>query len=355
MHLVTAIAATTTVLALSAAALVLLLTGTSSARDGDSTLQARGHGGHGAVAGTISATAAEMAEMDHGAAMIGEGVAAPGEPDATDYLLDLPGPKPYQPGRVREFTLVTEEHDLEVAEGLTFPAWTFTQPGHDAAVPGPVLRVTEGDTVRITLRNASSQPHSLHTHGIHPSSQDGVLDMVGPGESFTYEFTAGPSGVQPYHCHAMPLKKHISKGMYGTMIIDPKVPPKEVADREMAMVMNAYDTNYDGENEVYTVNGLAFHYAKYPIKVKRGELNRIYLVNMTENDPLNSFHVHGNFFDYRPIGFDNPSQYTDIVSQIQGDRGIIDIRFPEAGPFMFHAHQTEFGDLGWMGFFEVVE
>jgi FtsP/CotA-like multicopper oxidase with cupredoxin domain len=336
-----AAAASLVVLTLTVLALVLLLDGSSAATGNDAHVHAASapvaeHDGHDS-----------MAE-----AMIGDQVAAPGGPDATDYLLDLPPAQPYRPGRVREFTLVAEEHDIEVADGLEFPAWTYTQPGHDPAVPGPVLRVTEGDLVRITLKNHSSQPHSLHTHGIHPSSQDGVLDMVAPGDEFTYEFTAGPAGVQPYHCHAMPLRKHIGKGLYGTMIIDAKVPPPP-ADREMVMVMDAFDTDYDGVNEVYAVNGLAFHYAKYPIRVRRGELNRIYLVNMTENDPINSFHVHGNFFDYRPIGFQNPATSTDIVSQIQGDRGIIDIRFPNAGPFMFHAHQTEFGDLGWMGFFEV--
>ncbi len=351
-------AASLTILSLTLTALVLFLNGDSAAKQGQATLDRRGHGGHGAADGTVTAaaagTASEQMDMEPGANMIGDAVSAPGKPGDTDYLLKLPPATPYQPGRVREFTLVTEEHTMEVAEGVEFPAWTFTAPGHDPAVPGPVLRVTEGDRVRITLKNNSTQPHSLHTHGIHPSAQDGVLDMVQPGEEFTYEFTAGPAGVQPYHCHAMPLKKHIGKGLYGTMIVDPKEPPPPV-DREMVMVMNSFDTNYDGENEVYTVNGKAFHYAKYPIQVKRNEKVRIYLVNMTENDPLNSFHVHGNFFDYRPIGFYNPKQFTDIVTQIQGDRGIIDITFPNTGPFMFHAHQTEFGDLGWMGFFEVNE
>lgn len=309
----------------------------------DSTVHASGHG-----TGKSKQHNAEMAT-----AMVGEDVSAPGKETDTDYLLNLPPATPYSAGRVREFTLIAGEHEIEIATGLKFAAWTLTQPGDRPSVPGPVLRVTEGDLVRITLVNRSSQPHTLHTHGIHPAKQDGVLEMIQPGEEFTYEFIAGPSGVQPYHCHAMPLKKHIGKGLYGTLIIDPKTPPKP-ADREMAMIMNSYDTNFDGENEVYTVNGRAFFYAKYPIKVKRGELNRIYLANMTENDPLNSFHTHGNFFEYRPIGFLNPPQKTDIVTQIQGDRGIIDIRFPETGLYMFHAHQTEFGDLGWMGFFEVI-
>ena len=216
-----------------------------------------------------------------------------------------------------------------------------------------MLRVTEGDRVRITLRNSSSQPHTLHSHGIHASDQDGVFEIVPPGGEHVYEFIAGPSCVMPYHCHVMPLKKHIGKGLYGTLIIDPRVPRPKA--KELTMVMNAFDTNYDGENEVYAVNGKAFYYAKYPIRVKRGELVRIFLTNMTENDPLNSFHLHGNFFNYWPVSYDNPKQFTDVITQIQGDRGIVEVRFPAVGDYMFHAHQTEFGDLGWMGFFEVVE
>jgi Mn-dependent DtxR family transcriptional regulator/FtsP/CotA-like multicopper oxidase with cupredoxin domain len=281
-------------------------------------------------------------------AMIGDKVPAPGGPHDTDDILYPPPARPYQPNRLREFTLDIEETMLEIAPGLEFPAWTF-----NGSAPGPVLRVTEGDRVRITLRNNSTQPHTLHSHGIHGSDQDGVFEIVPPGESHVYEFTAGPAGVMPYHCHVMPLKKHIGKGLYGTLIIDPKVPRPKA--KELTMVMNAFDTNADGENEVYAVNGKAFYYAKYPIKVRRGELVRIFLTNMTENDPLNSFHLHGNFFNYWPVTYDNPKQYTDVITQIQGDRGIVEVRFPETGQYMFHAHQTEFGDLGWMGFFEVVE
>ena len=93
-----------------------------------------------------------------------------------------------------------------------------------------------------------------------------------------------------------------------------------------------------------------------PIRVRRGELVRIYLVNILEYDPINSFHLHGNFFDYYPTGTRlEPAEYTDTVVQAQGQRGICEIRFPTPGAYMFHAHKTEFADLGWMGFFEVVD
>ena len=119
------------------------------------------------------------------------------------------------------------------------------------------------------------------------------------------------------------------------------------------MVMNGYDTDGDGENNFYTVNGLAFYYAKYPIHVKRGELVRIYLANLTEFDLINSLHIHANFFRYYPTGSTDQFEYTDTVMLCQGQRGILELEFPNAGRFMFHAHQSEFAELGWMGFFQV--
>ena len=68
------------------------------------------------------------------------------------------------------------------------------------------------------------------------------------------------------------------------------------------MVMNAFDTNFDFGNEVYAVNTVGFHYLNSPIKVKRDALVRIYLVNVLEYDPINSFHLHANFFHYFPTG-----------------------------------------------------
>ena len=88
--------------------------------------------------------------------------------------------------------------------------------------------------------------------------------------------------------------------------------------------------------------------------MKRGELVRIYLVNILEFDQINSFHIHANFFHYFPTGTSLiPSEYTDTIVQAQGQRGILELEFPYPGKYMFHAHKTEFAELGWMGFFEV--
>lgn len=118
--------------------------------------------------------------------------------------------------------------------------------------------------------------------------------------------------------------------------------------------MNGFDTNFDRANEVYAVNSVGFHHINEPVRVRRNELVRIYLVNILEYDFLNSFHVHGNFFNYFPTGTSlEPTEYTDTIIQGQGQRGVLELRFPHTGKFMFHAHVSEFAELGWLGFFDV--
>ena len=252
---------------------------------------------------------------------------------------------------LREYEIYAVDRDVEIAPGMFFPAWTYN--GH---VPGPTIRATEGDRVRITFKNLGSHPHSMHFHGWHPPAMDGALDgqEVLPGDAFVYEFDADPFGLHLYHCHAVPLKRHIHKGLYGAFIVDPRAgrPPAD----ELVMVMNAFDTNFDAENEVYAVNTVANAYMHAPILVTVGRPVRIYLVNLTEFDPVNSLHMHGMFFDvYRTGTSLTPSERTDTLMLCQGERAIIETTFRYPGDFMFHAHQSEFAELGWMGLFRAEE
>ena len=254
---------------------------------------------------------------------------------------------------LREYWIYAEDKEIEIAPGIFFPAWTY-----NGQVPAPTIRGTEGDFIRIHFLNKGTKPHTMHFHGFHPSSMDGSMpgDFVYPGQNFTYEFEADPFGVHLFHCHSVPLKQHISKGLYGAYIVDPKNDTRAKPDKELVMVMNGFDTNLDGENDVYAVNTKAFYYAMNPIKVKKGELIRIYLINILEFDLTNSFHLHANFFSEYRIGTKlEPDSYTDITSFVQGERSILDVRFKYPGMYMFHAHQSEFTELGWMGFFEVTE
>ncbi len=289
---------------------------------------------------------------------------------------------------VREWNILAVDREIEIAPGLVFPGWFYGSPTAAASrragqlvgqCPGPTLRCVEGEWLRIHFTNAGSHPHTIHFHGIHSARMDGVpgigAGMIPPGGSVTYEFEARPFGCHLYHCHALPLKRHIHKGLYGAFIVDPDparyageeqtiargrhhLSPESAAFQEMVMVMNAFDTNFDGDNEVYAVNSIAFGYGMdSPIPIQRERRQRLYLINITEFDPINSIHIHANFFDYYDHGTTlRPTLKTvDTIMQCQAQRGILEFSFAdfEPGLYMFHAHQSEFAELGWMGFFQV--
>ncbi|HXT84924.1 MAG TPA: multicopper oxidase domain-containing protein [Verrucomicrobiae bacterium] len=280
----------------------------------------------------------------------------------------------------RQFTLIIEEnHTIPIStEGHMFHAWTY-----NGTVPGPTMRMTEGDHILITVINSpnSKHFHSLHMHSIHTGAMDGMYGpsgMIAPGKNFTYSFIAQPYGLYPYHCHVDPVEDHVNRGLYGMFIIDPKQPRKHM--HEMAMLMNGYDMNYTDEggafalpkldkkdptklipnglpekhNDIYTVNGEGFVYRDHPIYLKQGEWYRIYLTNMLDFDLLNSFHLHGMMFNYIMEGTGTQPQYKgDMITQTVGDRGILEFKAAYPGVYMFHAHQSEFTGKGWMGYFNV--
>ena len=250
---------------------------------------------------------------------------------------------------VREYEFIATQKDIEIAPGIFFPAWTYNN-----RVPGPTIRATEGDRIRIRFTNTTTHRHTIHFHGIHPAAMDGVPGQgeIGTGETFVYDFVAEPFGTHLYHCHSAPLDQHIHRGLYGAFIVDPKRGRPDA--NEMVMMMNAFDTNFDGENEVYAVNTVAFAYLNEPIELQRGELQRAHVINITEFDPINSIHIHGNFFDlYRTGTKLVPDEFTDVISMGQAERHMIEFTYNEPGHFMFHAHQTEFVQLGWLSAFQV--
>lgn len=348
--------------------------------------------------GTITpqTAAAAQAEPDPheghgGAGMVGQVDHEANQFDPHEILIDFDYGKVIegddgQP--IRRWKIVAINKEFEIAPGIFFPGWVYgsatsaasARAGHIVGqCPGPTLRCVEGERLQIEFVNASDHPHTIHFHGIHSAFMDGIPGVgrgnINPGETFVYEFDAKPFGCHLYHCHALPLKRHIHKGLYGAFIVDPDPDKYEGEEREIAktrnhqypenedihemvMIMNGFDTNFDGDNEVYAVNSIAFAYGMdSPIVIKKHKLQRIYLVNITEFDPINSLHIHANFFDYYDHGTTlKPTLKTvDTVMQCQAQRGIVEFSFAdfEPGMFMFHAHQSEFAELGWMGFFEV--
>jgi FtsP/CotA-like multicopper oxidase with cupredoxin domain len=316
---------------------------------------------------------------------------------------------------VRQFTLIVDENQkIPITyEGHIFEGWTF-----NGTIPGPTIRVTEGDIVRIRVINSNenTHSHSLYTQPINFGNSKAFImsgepaGTISPGRSFTYEFIAKPYGVFPYYCHVEPMADHINRGLYGMMIIDPIEPRPQM--EEMAMLLNGYDLDLDLEgptklppvvsiegaqtelpinssgknntitetnmsdmnhapiplnddrsadevkeqrvNEIYTVNGKAFDYMMNPIVLHTGEPYRVFVINMLEFDPVNSAHIHGAMFDWYSAGTNKTADFlTDIVTLAKGDRGIMEFTYAYPGTYMFHAHQTLFTDLGWMGLFDV--
>ena len=309
----------------------------------------------------VRAQGKEVAHHMHG--LLGRGVHGHGPVGTVDHkrngfdphviLTDFDGgevSKDSSGRTVREYEFVATNKEIEIAPGLFFPAWTYNN-----RVPGPTIRCTEGDRIRIRFINTTEHPHTIHFHGFHSAAVDGVpgAGEIHTGEEFVYDFIAEPFGTHLYHCHSLPLPMHIHRGLYGAFIVDPKGGRPDA--HEMVMVMNAFDPNFDGENEVYAINTVAFGYANPPIRINAGELQRAHVINLTEFDPLNSIHLHANFFHlYRTGTSLEPDEFTDIISMGQAERHMLEFTYREPGSFMFHAHQSEFVELGWMSVFEVV-
>lgn len=238
------------------------------------------------------------------------------------------------------------EQVLEVGANVFFPAWTYS-----GTVPGPILRARAGETIEVRLRNLTSHPHNLHFHGAHSPEMDG-WEPIPAGEEFVYRIEAGPPGVHPYHCHLSPLAEHIARGLYGMLIVDP--PQGRPFAHEVALLLSGFAVS-GVPNAVTAWNGVAGYYGRYPIKVPVGEPVRAYVVNMTEYEPVGSFHLHARTFDVYPSGMgEGPAFAGDTVTMGQGERAMLEFTLPEVGRYMFHPHQHHLADRGAMGWFAAV-
>ncbi|MDC0831993.1 multicopper oxidase domain-containing protein [Geitlerinema sp. CS-897] len=249
---------------------------------------------------------------------------------------------------VREFHLTAHTTPIQLNRFTPFITWNY-----NGQVPGPTLRVTEGDWVRVVFHNQGGHSHSVHFHGIHSAEADGVRPIRN-GETEVYEFQAKPFGVHLYHCHVEPVTRHLGKGMYGMFIVDPPEgrPPAD----EIVIVMSGYDLDDNRGNELYAFNGIPDYYLDRPIPIQQGQLVRLYLLNMVEFDPALTFHIHANFFQvYRTGRTLKPSEDTDVITLGTTERHILEFQYDYPGRFMFHPHQDWIAEHGCMGNFEVVE
>jgi nitrite reductase (NO-forming) len=244
----------------------------------------------------------------------------------------------------KEITLIAEDAELEIAPGKRVKTWTF-----NGTVPAPTIRLTEGENITIKFINKSPIPHTIHFHGNHDDTADGVLPQVMPNQTYLYNITGEPAGALMYHCHAPPTSLHIRMGMYGALIVDPKDKPLPPA-KELVMVMSEYDLEdqLGFEADYYLINGYADQYIRNPITINHGELLRMYIINIGTTIPA-PFHLHSTTFMAYPSGlWDNEPQHVQTIPIAPGDASIVEAKWKYPGTYLFHSHgiQEERGNMG---------
>ena len=245
----------------------------------------------------------------------------------------------------RLITLVTEDTFVDIAPGERVKAWTF-----NGTVPGPTIRLAEGENVTIKYINKSPIPHTIHFHGNHDDVNDGVIPQVMPGQTYLYNITGEPAGALMYHCHAPPTSLHIRMGMYGALIVDPIGKQQIAPAKEFVMVMGEYSLkNQMGfEADYYIINGYADQYVHNPLQINQQDLMRIYLINLGTTIPA-SFHLHSTTFLTYPSGlWSNLPIHSQTVSVAPGDASIVEAKWKYPGNYFFHTHgiQEEKGNMG---------
>lgn len=203
--------------------------------------------------------------------------------------------------------LVAKEVIAKLAEGIEFPYWTF-----NGTVPGPFLRVREGDTVELTLTNdsANANHHNIDLHAVTGPGGGATATSVAPGESKTITFKALHPGLYVYHCAHISASTHMARGMFGMILVEPKIPLPKVDKEFYLMQGELYTTGNMGEEGLQLfdgqkmLNGIPDYVvfngrvqgAVGNMLVKTGEHIRLYVGNGGVND-VSSLHIIGETMD----------------------------------------------------------
>jgi nitrite reductase (NO-forming) len=318
----------------------------------------------GGMTGQITVAGTTAADPDdHGGPPVETNVAAdPNAPAPVTYDATAPA---RLPGSIHEIELVMTEREMTIAPGFVQKVWTFGD-----TVPGPVIRVKVGDTVRITLKNPPENqlPHSIDFHS-SLVAWNGPMRSILPGEDLVYEFVAEFAGVWMYHCGTSPALHHIANGMYGMMIVEPAdgLPP---VDKEFAIVQSEW---YLGEQrqvsdlskameaapapDFVLFNGVANQYVDAPLTAEVGERIRVFVLNAGPSVD-SSFHIVGTIFDQvikegvflrRGNAGNWGSQAVDLAPA-QG--AIVEFSLPEDGLYPIVTHAFNFVGRGALGLFQ---
>ncbi|TAL31926.1 MAG: nitrite reductase, copper-containing [Alphaproteobacteria bacterium] len=281
---------------------------------------------------------------------------------------DLPPPIAERPPQNVEVVLETVEVKGQLDDGTTYNYWTF-----GGKVPGPLVRVREGDTVHVTLKNAASSMmmHNIDFHAVTgPGGGAGATEAM-PGKSGDFTFKALHPGIYVYHCATPPVAWHIAKGMYGMILVEPKEGLKPV-DREFYVmqgeiytaeaqgtrgaVNDDYQKLMNETPEYYVFNGAVGALVKdAPLKAKVGETIRIYFGDAGPNK-TSSFHIIGETFDkVYELGSLTSPPLTDVqtITVPPGGATMVELKLEVPGKFMLVDHALSRAGRGLLGVLEV--
>jgi FtsP/CotA-like multicopper oxidase with cupredoxin domain len=233
-------------------------------------------------------------------------------------------------GAVKVYELTAREISWEAEVGKKSKAWVYND-----QLPGPQIRVKEGDRVRVVLRNELPESTSIHFHGLElPIEMDGVPFItqppVKPGQSFTYEFNVSNAGSHMYHSHHNAAVQ-VGLGLLGAFIVEPKDPrPIERADVDYVMILN------EGA-QGYTLNGKGFP-ATEPVVAKLGQKVRIRFMN--EGMMIHPMHLHGMHMTViDKDGWPQPAPWKcDTLNIAPGERWDVIVDCNNPGTWAFHCH-----------------
>ena len=285
-------------------------------------------------------------------------------------------------GTTHDIDLVVEERNNTVADGFVRQVWTF-----GGTVPGPVIRVQVGDTIRIHLINRPATPlravaighppvnNASHSVGFHASmvAPNDQMTSIKPGEEKTVEFKAEYAGVWMYHCETEPVLQHIANGMYGMVIVEPEGGLGRI-DQEFFFVQSEWYLG--GGNplrpptpslakaaaaapapDFVVFNGIADQYLDHPIQVETGKRVRAFILDAGPNID-SSFHIEGTIFDRvikegieLKVGNEG-SWGSQAVDLSPGQGAIVEFTMAEDGLYPIVTHAFNFVGRGALGLFQ---
>ncbi len=263
----------------------------------------------------------------------------------------------------KSFTLTAESKMVSVGEGMTYKAWTYS-----GTVPGPVLRVRQGDMVHIRLINHTPDAHGIDIHAAQIAPRH---FLSGPGKPVDYSFRADVPGVFAYHCDATPVLEHIALGMYGMMIVRPghgwpdgKAQNVVIVQGELYGLPNKNGVLQTKESKIISAqpdfvvfNGKINSFTpNNPIKIKVGKLVRVFFLNAGPNLTA-AFHVDGVLFStiYRGGNPADALHWLNTLDVPPSDGAVFEFKVNQPGKYAFtdlnRAHQYK----GAQGVFEAVK